>query len=232
LTYEISAEAKKILDPSQFLAFELAQKSPIVLIQGPPGTGKSHIGRFLVSSFLKMKKELLENAQETEESLSESQKAVKENIVKLRKVKLLITQLHQKEKVAPDPLNRQQIREACSSPSFVPETTLSHSHHQKVALRDQIREELGEAEDELEEAQDDALESRINNENELSGPIMIVTYKNHSLDQFLLGCLKFTKKIVRIGGRSKEEQLDELNLNTILAGSVRPVFSHRFAAQF
>lgn len=46
-------------------------------------------------------------------------------------------------------------------------------------------------------------------------PILIVTYKNHALDQFLEGCLTFTKKIVRIGGGSKNETLQQYNLMNI-----------------
>jgi len=43
-------------------------------------------------------------------------------------------------------------------------------------------------------------------------PILVVCLTNHALDQFLVGMLKFTKKLVRIGGQSKCEELDEFNL--------------------
>eukprot|EP01018_Ginkgo_biloba_P035956 Gb_31147 [translate_table: standard] len=47
-----------------------------------------------------------------------------------------------------------------------------------------------------------------------SGPIIVITYKNHSLDQFLVSCLKFCKgKLVRVGGRSTEPVLEKYNLN-------------------
>ena len=39
------------------------------------------------------------------------------------------------------------------------------------------------------------------------GPIFLVCYTNHALDQFLHKILKFTKKVVRMGGRSKDDQL-------------------------
>merc|ERR1712130_186476 len=48
-----------------------------------------------------------------------------------------------------------------------------------------------------------------------SGPIMILTYKNHALDQFLIGCLSFTKAIVRVGSRSKSEVLENYNLKAL-----------------
>jgi helicase required for RNAi-mediated heterochromatin assembly 1 len=43
-------------------------------------------------------------------------------------------------------------------------------------------------------------------------PILVVCLTNHALDQFLVGMLKFTQSIVRIGGQSKEERLDQFNL--------------------
>ena len=43
-------------------------------------------------------------------------------------------------------------------------------------------------------------------------PILIICYTNHALDQFLVGIARFTRKIVRIGGQSKCEELDPFNL--------------------
>ncbi|XP_065333829.1 NFX1-type zinc finger-containing protein 1-like isoform X2 [Cloeon dipterum] len=44
-------------------------------------------------------------------------------------------------------------------------------------------------------------------------PILVVCMTNHALDQFLVGMLKFTKKLVRIGGQSKRDELDDFNFN-------------------
>ena len=48
-------------------------------------------------------------------------------------------------------------------------------------------------------------------------PILVLTYENHALDEFLKGCLNFLgpDEIVRIGGRSKEKELDSSNLRNI-----------------
>ena len=47
-------------------------------------------------------------------------------------------------------------------------------------------------------------------------PILIVCYTNHALDQFLEGILQFCDGgIIRVGGRSKSECLDQYNLKTI-----------------
>ena len=48
-------------------------------------------------------------------------------------------------------------------------------------------------------------------------PILLLTYKNHALDEFLKDSLNFLqlKDIARIGGRSKEEKLDPCNLKEL-----------------
>ncbi|XP_046388092.1 NFX1-type zinc finger-containing protein 1-like [Ischnura elegans] len=47
------------------------------------------------------------------------------------------------------------------------------------------------------------------------GPILVVCYTNHALDQFLEGILSFTRNIVRIGSQSKNEKLDDYNLRVV-----------------
>lgn len=50
------------------------------------------------------------------------------------------------------------------------------------------------------------------------GPILIVCYTNHALDQFLEGILKFCSgdnELIRIGGGSKNEILEEYNLSHV-----------------
>ena len=51
----------------------------------------------------------------------------------------------------------------------------------------------------------------------LKKPILLLTYKNHALDEFLKHMLKFCRKddMVRIGGRSKEQELESCNLKNI-----------------
>lgn len=39
----------------------------------------------------------------------------------------------------------------------------------------------------------------------IRGPIILTCYTNHALDQFLRMILQFTKKVVRMGGRTKDE---------------------------
>lgn len=45
-----------------------------------------------------------------------------------------------------------------------------------------------------------------------SSPILVICYTNHALDQFLEGIMRFTKRIVRMGSRSKSEAMQELSL--------------------
>lgn len=46
-------------------------------------------------------------------------------------------------------------------------------------------------------------------------PILIVCYTNHALDQFLEGMIPFCQDLVRIGGNSKSELLNEFNLRSL-----------------
>jgi hypothetical protein len=46
-------------------------------------------------------------------------------------------------------------------------------------------------------------------------PILVVSLTNHALDQFLVGMLKFTKKLVRIGGQSKNTELASYTIRNI-----------------
>ena len=48
--------------------------------------------------------------------------------------------------------------------------------------------------------------------NKDGGPILVLCYTNHALDQFLEGILKFHTEIVRVGSRSKNEELANYNL--------------------
>jgi anthranilate/para-aminobenzoate synthase component II len=48
-----------------------------------------------------------------------------------------------------------------------------------------------------------------------STPILVVCLTNHALDQFLVGMMSFTQKIVRIGGQSKREELTDKNLKNL-----------------
>ncbi|CAH1269018.1 ZNFX1 [Branchiostoma lanceolatum] len=54
-------------------------------------------------------------------------------------------------------------------------------------------------------------------------PILVVCYTNHALDQFLEGISEFhPKDIVRVGGQSRSEKMEQFNLKTIK-------FSHRMS---
>ncbi|GBN41411.1 NFX1-type zinc finger-containing protein 1 [Araneus ventricosus] len=46
-------------------------------------------------------------------------------------------------------------------------------------------------------------------------PILVICYTNHALDQFLEGLLLFTQKIVRVGGRGKNEAISRYQLSNL-----------------
>ncbi|OTB05196.1 hypothetical protein M426DRAFT_320004 [Hypoxylon sp. CI-4A] len=54
-----------------------------------------------------------------------------------------------------------------------------------------------------------------NKENARLGPILCVCYTNHALDQLLVHLFREKVKIIRIGSRSKVEELEGVNLRTI-----------------
>ncbi|TNV87514.1 hypothetical protein FGO68_gene11469 [Halteria grandinella] len=49
-----------------------------------------------------------------------------------------------------------------------------------------------------------------------NGPLLLVTYTNHALSQFLLLIKQFTKKIVRVGGKAQDDELSEFGLKELL----------------
>ena len=59
-------------------------------------------------------------------------------------------------------------------------------------------------------------------------PILVICYTNHALDQFLEGILKFTQRIVRIGGNSKCEALQPYALFQVKKRS----FHHKHRSLF
>lgn len=55
-----------------------------------------------------------------------------------------------------------------------------------------------------------------NTRNLRHSPILVVCFTNHALDQFLEGIFKFCESIVRIGSRSKSEQMMRRNLKELV----------------
>lgn len=54
--------------------------------------------------------------------------------------------------------------------------------------------------------------------NKLStGPLFLVCYTNHALDQFLEKNMESTSKVIRLGGRTKNENFKQLNINSVRA---------------
>eukprot|EP00931_Biecheleriopsis_adriatica_P081557 TRINITY_DN548_c0_g1_i1.p1 TRINITY_DN548_c0_g1~~TRINITY_DN548_c0_g1_i1.p1 ORF type:complete len:1604 (-),score=455.95 TRINITY_DN548_c0_g1_i1:68-4879(-) len=60
-----------------------------------------------------------------------------------------------------------------------------------------------------------------NTKNLRHSPVLVVCYTNHALDQFLEGIFKICESVVRIGSRSKSEQMMKRNLKE-LVGEIKP----------
>lgn len=54
-----------------------------------------------------------------------------------------------------------------------------------------------------------------NNQPFLTKPIVVVCYTNHALDQFMEGILGFTNQVVRIGGQTKSEIIEQYSLRNV-----------------
>ena len=50
-------------------------------------------------------------------------------------------------------------------------------------------------------------------------PIVVIAYTNHALDNFLNGIMEYTDKCIRIGGRSKDERIQKLELRKQIQAS-------------
>ncbi|MCO5562178.1 hypothetical protein L7F22_015804 [Adiantum nelumboides] len=53
-------------------------------------------------------------------------------------------------------------------------------------------------------------------EDTIGGPILVICYTNHALDQFLEGVYTHEKRVVRVGGRSKSSELEACSLQKLL----------------
>ena len=64
-------------------------------------------------------------------------------------------------------------------------------------------------------------------------PIVVLTYKNHALDEFLKDLLKlFPEKVARIGGRSKDEVLQRCNLTEIKRQQRMPKYQYEILKEY
>jgi len=48
-----------------------------------------------------------------------------------------------------------------------------------------------------------------------TGPLFLVCFTNHALDQFLEKNMESTSKVIRLGARSKNENFKLLNINKV-----------------
>ncbi|CAG9814748.1 unnamed protein product, partial [Phaedon cochleariae] len=55
-------------------------------------------------------------------------------------------------------------------------------------------------------------------------PMLVICYTNHALDQFLEGIAKSTERLLRIGGQSKNENLQKFSLKNKKKGKKNPSF--------
>eukprot|EP00659_Diplonema_papillatum_P014056 gene14056-21508_t len=207
-------------DPSQERAIR-GLANNFLLVQGPPGTGKSYTGvkmvevilrtRFAVMDKINKNKERLaiaeklnqaRSAQQLYQKLQDEVEALKNKILQL-KYKRERASGHEKAKYRMEIDTKLKVREAKKI-----------EMHNIDAMQSRLFAEIMELEQKKELAMREWRQD--------SGPIQIITYKNHSLDEFLMDVKPSlrdsiedpTRKdgLVRFGSRSQCEELMQYNV--------------------
>uniref|UniRef100_A0A6A7FSJ0 NFX1-type zinc finger-containing protein 1 n=2 Tax=Hirondellea gigas TaxID=1518452 RepID=A0A6A7FSJ0_9CRUS len=178
------------LDDTQQKAVKLCLNEELCLIQGPPGTGKTFTALKIIKILHMIKTQAVfrsgEASMDQQEVLTRIQHV--QNTQKQLRAKFL------------EAIN-------ASKPSQNHYCSRGSNSNEQI---DQIKMERENARSELLKLLEirDEMKTRF-------GPIILIAYKNHALDQMLTGCLKITENIVRIGGRSRNESLTDYNLNSL-----------------
>ena len=241
-------------DPSQERALRGLQNS-FLLVQGPPGTGKSYTGVKMVDVILRTRYAALDRInrlpvkgqiQEKMTKAVESSKQYTKLQQEVEKLKATVMELKVKRNKCSSSADKKKFRQVCdnehpplpspheSSPSpthpFIPPNTqaiekvLVDREKKKNIMREidneqsQLFADLMRLEQERERLMEDFHKD--------SGPIQIITYKNHSLDEFMMDVMPSVKRsevdpsrregLVRFGSRSQCEELDQYNVREVV----------------
>eukprot|EP01012_Entosiphon_sulcatum_P010990 TRINITY_DN16585_c0_g1_i4.p1 TRINITY_DN16585_c0_g1~~TRINITY_DN16585_c0_g1_i4.p1 ORF type:complete len:1452 (-),score=163.31 TRINITY_DN16585_c0_g1_i4:40-4143(-) len=196
-------------DPNQIRALQHVFSCNLAIIQGPPGTGKTLLGSMIIHRICEIVFGFKQDDTfRTElETLSEKVALNRQALIEQRNVVERLTAEQMKD-LSSRRLNCELVAE-----------------HSKLAARQrEVNESILKLSALL--LQRDAKQTEDQKEGPRP-PIVVLAYKNHSLDELLSRCLDFELSIVRIGTRSGNYDLLPYNLNqkilaTKLVRKVRP----------
>eukprot|EP00808_Paulinella_micropora_P004869 g47952.t1 len=206
------------LNDKQIEAVEWALNNRVALIQGLPGTGKTTLGHIIVERILQLWTTMEGPQQErdgaaTVASLKQQHQQLCQSINALyasrdRLAQKLEKKVHARiNGRAPLCQEAEQERKKLVSERHELFESLHKARQERNTLSQRITARA-------EEEQTAMAERR-------SLTVLVITYKNHALDDFLKGCLRFTQQLVRIGGMSEEKELDAYNLNRLVSSLKR-----------
>ncbi|KAL5248774.1 hypothetical protein ACHWQZ_G017831 [Mnemiopsis leidyi] len=186
------------MEEHQQNAFLHALRQRLAIIQGPPGTGKTYVGAKLVHMFLELqRRDLFDemmfcpledttrfagDIDEYEPEYDELSSSKSSDFLDDDDIDVYKPVFHSTVAVKVDPIIKTLSNEPYSVQESVGSVSLTSS---------------------------DMSDDRSDSSCRSNAPILVLTYKNHALDEFLKHCIKFCDvgDITRLGSQSKEESL-------------------------
>ena len=202
-SFELNDNVKELLrtinydemEEHQQNAFLHALKHRLGIIQGPPGTGKTYVGAKLVHMFVELRKECLLN-------------------------EILFCPLDSDDSSSfissdgfecdgnddDDNLGYEQVSTSVAAVEVKAHISSSTTNSDSYMESD---------EPESYNTYYDIMSTKSNSSTYSNSPILVLTYKNHALDEFLKHCIGFCDKddVTRLGSQSKEDSLKDCQLH-------------------
>ena len=209
-------------DPSQERAIRGLENN-FLLVQGPPGTGKSYTGVKMVDVILRTRFAALERMEKDQQG-----KVIEACMGRARNGVIQYQELHEKlQKNISEVMKMKSIWDKKKKESD--KKTIRLHVKELLAAKSKIEREMTSIDGTLGKlfarimALEQKKEQAMLEYEKDTGPIQIITYKNHSLDEFLMDVmpsLKVAKEdsnrregIVRFGSRSQCDELLQYNVN-------------------
>eukprot|EP01059_Diplonema_ambulator_P019533 TRINITY_DN3293_c0_g1_i1.p1 TRINITY_DN3293_c0_g1~~TRINITY_DN3293_c0_g1_i1.p1 ORF type:complete len:1890 (+),score=667.66 TRINITY_DN3293_c0_g1_i1:65-5734(+) len=217
--------SENTFDPSQERAIA-GLRNAFLLVQGPPGTGKSYTGVKMVDVILRTRYAARDKMERNPEkkrieyllaTAKASSKEYQSHQIEVEKLKDEIIKLKIERDNATETKKKMLLRETITSMYKTREGLKG-----EMQLIDTKQSEIFAEILRLEQKKERDMEELAKD----TGPIQIITYKNHSLDEFLMDVKPSLRDdrqdpgkkegLVRFGSRSQCEELMQYNVNELV----------------